>query len=647
MATAVYTGSTAPGAAATGYSGQGHIVYAPNQGAWWWFFLTSDFSGAGLGARYSTDGTTINTPTGSPYQLRAAHGSEGRNYGFSCTGISTYDVLHMNSAYSGNNAYHSRFTLGTTWTNTDSEASWRGSIASPAGSVTGMDGSNNPWNETVDSSYYLMYKGNTDSGSSWTAGFSYQNYYGSGAASGRCGIIACGSNLVEMVTYSGGTNTITDVADQIGTSGSLNAISSTITSTFAGNYGYCLGPSTTLHWVFLSNNSNTFLHKLGDGVTNTTGNSIPGATHVVAANSGIALVSDGVDVWAWYIDNNSGSYSICYCKWTAATTTWDSTWTALETGRSNSPAYITAAINPTGPVIQVAWTELNGSNYEIWTSQLSFGAASSTGTGAATLAELTGAGSGGFLAPGSGTATLAELIGASAGGFLASGSGAITLAELVGAGSGGFFAPGSGTATLDALTGAGSGEFLAAGTGTATLVELVGSGTGSAVGGDIVGTGAATLVALAGAGVGGFLLSGTGTATLAVLTGAGTGGFEASSTGSVTLEALTAAGAATAAIAESTGTGSATLATLAASGSGQFSTTGAGAARLTALIAAGVSGHLYLYLPYEFTSVVIVTGTVNPFDIDPDQTVPIEIADTNPFDVDSDQTILIIRGLTD
>ena len=53
-----------------------------------------------------------------------------------------------------------------------------------------------------------------------------------------------------------------------------------------------------------------------------------------------------------------------------------------------------------------------------------------------------------------------------------------------------------------------------------------------------------------------------------------------------------------------------------------------------------------LYLPYEFTSVVIVTGNANPFDIDPEQTTLITSDNVNPFDIDPEQTTLITSGLT-
>ena len=52
------------------------------------------------------------------------------------------------------------------------------------------------------------------------------------------------------------------------------------------------------------------------------------------------------------------------------------------------------------------------------------------------------------------------------------------------------------------------------------------------------------------------------------------------------------------------------------------------------------------YLPYAYTSVSITAGNANPFDIDPEQTVPILTGNTNAFDIDPEQTTLITAGLT-
>jgi hypothetical protein len=53
-----------------------------------------------------------------------------------------------------------------------------------------------------------------------------------------------------------------------------------------------------------------------------------------------------------------------------------------------------------------------------------------------------------------------------------------------------------------------------------------------------------------------------------------------------------------------------------------------------------------LYLPYEFTSVPVLTGNTSPFGIDPEQTTLISSGNINPFGIDPEQTTLITVGLT-
>ncbi len=48
-----------------------------------------------------------------------------------------------------------------------------------------------------------------------------------------------------------------------------------------------------------------------------------------------------------------------------------------------------------------------------------------------------------------------------------------------------------------------------------------------------------------------------------------------------------------------------------------------------------------LYLPYEFSSVSILTSNANPFDVDPEQTTSILACNVNPFDIDPEQTTLL------
>lgn len=54
-----------------------------------------------------------------------------------------------------------------------------------------------------------------------------------------------------------------------------------------------------------------------------------------------------------------------------------------------------------------------------------------------------------------------------------------------------------------------------------------------------------------------------------------------------------------------------------------------------------------LYLPYEFTAVLLAGSTydTDPFGIDPEQTTLIFIVHTDPFGIDPEQATLITTGL--
>ncbi len=189
-----------------------------------------------------------------------------------------------------------------------------------------------------------------------------------------------------------------------------------------------------------------------------------------------------------------------------------------------------------------------------------------------------------------------------------SGSGAVALGSTTASGTGAFKTTASGSVTLAALSPAGSGGFTATASGSVALAGLTVSGTATA---SAPGT-----------------ASGSGTITLGALTVTGVGSFATTASGSIALAGLTVAGTGSfIGIGSSTGSGTVSLGSLAVSGAGGFGTSGHGTITLGSIIvtsAASGGGVGPLYLPYEFTSVLIANEneTANdPFGIDPEQTV--------------------------
>lgn len=138
---------------------------------------------------------------------------------------------------------------------------------------------------------------------------------------------------------------------------------------------------------------------------------------------------------------------------------------------------------------------------------------------------------------------------------------------------------------------------------------------------------------------------GRATITLGALASAGTGSFAAPAGAAVNFSALVAAGTGSFATMAS---GAVNFATLASAGTGSFATSASGAVTLGPT-AGGGSGFWFaapFHLPYEYTSVPIPTGNINPFDIDPEQTTLISTGNVNPFDIDPERTTVITVGLT-
>ncbi len=138
------------------------------------------------------------------------------------------------------------------------------------------------------------------------------------------------------------------------------------------------------------------------------------------------------------------------------------------------------------------------------------------------------------------------------------------------------------------------------------------------------GSGAITLSALTVTGSGGFSAPGAGSITLGALSPIGAGTFTTTASGSVALAVLTVSGAGTSmTTGASLGSGAVTFGAFSPAGAGTFTTTALGAITLGSILVVGSSIPPSFYLPYEFTSVLIAAGNVNPFGIDPEQTTSI------------------------
>lgn len=387
MAVTIFSSVGTSMSAATGLSHQGHIGYAANIGRWYCFALTSTQT---LSYAYSADGSSWTT-SGTTLTLANAHGSEGRNFGFGYLNTSSTDIVHLNSNYyiSGNEqVYHVRMTLGaTSFTVSNVETQLTtvsaGSEVGQGGGKVAFDSANRP----IDTSGYFKIGAsvygdgsvaratNTDSGS-WTAGFgSTTAVYNSPTYSATSmWLESLGStNLVFMCDDPASTGTLSQLYYATYTSGSWNALatvlSASVTATSTANWAKVAVSTTDVHVVALSNNSNTLVHRRFNGTTWSNGQSIPNLT--LHSSSGLHLLTDGTNAWLFAIDSSN---NVCYLKWTAATPSWDASWTTLDTGGANARQYVTGGISSDGKTIIVGWTEANGTNWNIASAKLSLAA---------------------------------------------------------------------------------------------------------------------------------------------------------------------------------------------------------------------------------------------------------------------------------
>jgi hypothetical protein len=343
-------------AGATGRPWQGHLVYAQTLGAWWINYLTSTQS---LSALYSANnGASWSAPSGSPYTLHAVHGSLCRSFAFGYANIAGTDALHMSSAYSGV-LYHSRFTLGTTWANTNAESTTGGNNSQDGGPSACLSTANVPYEgitSTADAYYAHGY--NADSGSSWTFSSPTYTVLSGGTPKATAVVPIASGNILFVKSNGSASGQHTNFSTIVYPGGSAaNALTSNVTQADDNAWGVCARTTSDVHLVALSDNSSNYVHARFNGTSWSTGNTVPSLAY--GANSGLALVSDGTSVWMFAADASSNIQSV---KWTSGGG-WGS-WAVLDATRSNTPSYLTAAYNGSSQVM-AAWTEFTGSNYNI------------------------------------------------------------------------------------------------------------------------------------------------------------------------------------------------------------------------------------------------------------------------------------------
>lgn len=143
----------------------------------------------------------------------------------------------------------------------------------------------------------------------------------------------------------------------------------------SNDWGICRRTDTDIHLV--RRNSATVLeHVRFSGQGGSWGSKVNLPTSGLTgheAGTGVALVSDGTDVWCFVVDSDA-SHTVRYCKWSSASGFWDSAWTAVPTNVS-AKTFLAAHYSPAQ--IGITWTVGTGP-YAVELIPLSLGAVPQT-----------------------------------------------------------------------------------------------------------------------------------------------------------------------------------------------------------------------------------------------------------------------------
>lgn len=121
-----------------------------------------------------------------------------------------------------------------------------------------------------------------------------------------------------------------------------------------------LAVATASTWYFGSLNETTLTAKTAPAWP----------TSGLATNSGVALVTDGTDVWAFVIRGDA-NLTLSYNKYTTAGDSWGG-WTDIETTTSGTD--VSASFAVAASTVAVLYTKTNGSNYDVVVATVSLGA---------------------------------------------------------------------------------------------------------------------------------------------------------------------------------------------------------------------------------------------------------------------------------
>jgi hypothetical protein len=379
----------ANGAFAPGRAQQRHIAYAPNSAVYWAFWV-DPASPSTLACAYSSDlvtwtgatSLTLPFPLVGGNQTASYNGqADSRNFGIWLQGVGATDVLHVaaclyDSGAAAAKLYDCRATVTSsaiTW-GTPVMAVSTATFWTPDGTapILAADGSylinsdlprfagHNQGNETGE------YNATKDTAASYTPGAwsHYEIETASAETSSHAAFPLSGGTGLWLWDLGDVDNAPTDIrwakADIGGvTPTGANVFGSSVTCD-GNDWGACLRTSTDVHAVRRTGAS-SYAHRRFNGTSWSAGDAIPSQTSL--AGGGLAMVSDGTDVYLAVIDSAAGQ-AVRYVKWTVGGG-WGA-WTDLD-ATSAARSSLAAMQDASGSgKLAFIWAENpSGTNYNL------------------------------------------------------------------------------------------------------------------------------------------------------------------------------------------------------------------------------------------------------------------------------------------
>ena len=359
----------------SGYPNSGLMQYAPNSGLWFCFYMAN--ATTGFAAKYASTPTgTWTVPSGSPITL-SSNCTLGNYLACCLANISSTDILHVarydpNLNSSNGGVWHSRYTLGTIWTTTNSEAvdntNAGGYPVTSNNAVSCLDSSNYP----VDAiCYYVDIASNPDSGT-WTAGWGSVKTITSVTVVQL--IPLSGRNLLAIGQYSSNWYSSLWNGSTWSTPAALTGMSGDtiedISTVVVGN---------TVHAVYLPNSGTTSYHAIYNITSGTwaAGNTIPAISTGAAGNP--FLATDGTNVYMAVLQGSTQNIEVI--EWTASSTSWSTEWYITDVGNSSHTRYALSGYSQVvDGIVGLTYTQANGSNFDLYASSFNVSAITYAGT---------------------------------------------------------------------------------------------------------------------------------------------------------------------------------------------------------------------------------------------------------------------------